>query len=154
MSDTLRRYKASEICLHEASGQSIRMNALFYLAADVERVEAAEAKRVKSYYDSRQGTLQRENATLREQLEQHEHALAAKEAQCADLMANLELCKGNELAAQVDILKADLARVREALREALVIMRNYYGHAISRAAVEEFITKSQQHIQPSRGEQG
>ena len=51
-------------------------------------------------------------------------------------------------------LYAELARVREALREALVIMRNYYGHAISRAAVEEFITKAQQHIQPSRGEQG
>ena len=36
MPDQLVRYKASEICLHEASGKNIRMNALFYLAAPVD----------------------------------------------------------------------------------------------------------------------
>ena len=95
-----------------------------------------------------------------EECESLKHALAAKEAELVAVKKQLQVYLDWDDSDDecFDIthatLHAEVARVREALREALVIMRNYYGHAISRAAVEEFITKSQQHIQPSRGEQG
>ena len=110
MSDTLRRYKASEICLHEANGQSIRMNALFYLAADVAGVVGEKEFWKKDAADKQDniyaalnrtvlaiakehrldieadkypcGTVKRLIAIL---LEKHEAALAAKEARIVEL---------------------------------------------------------------------
>ena len=68
-------------------------------AADVD----AELKRRRSFYDSRDGGLQRENASLREQLEQKDAELV----NC--LSSNIQEIQYT----QIEELKAELARVNE-----------------------------------------
>lgn len=120
------------------------------LAAEVESVEA-ENKQLHNLVDK---LISAGNVTV-DELSKINDALAAKEALLVEAQSTtasyFALVKSRT--EDRDTLQADLARGRGLLDEALITMRNYYGHAISRAAVEEFITKAQAILQPEQGEQ-